>query len=260
MNTPSWRPPAMVRALAWVLVLDLVGITLNRAGAGGFFVLLALASNLVAVGGGLEAVNWILHRSPWVLLIQALNREARPAAPDPDRVESTAADYWVSLYRNLPLEDRPELRRGLMRLLSGAALAFLGLSLVRLGLPAKAAGWGGNLLALLDLERAHLAPMALGSALYAPLLAVLLGREDPPRGWEWLHVALATTLAAGAALLLHRDLGSPALGRYLETLLQVALDPGGVFYGLMAGGVFWWLVGLAGRPQGPSGLELPAAE
>jgi len=250
----------MVRALFWVLFLDLIGISLNRAGAGGFFVLLSLASNLVAVGGGFEAVNWILHRSPWVLLIQELTRRGRAGDPDRNRVEHTAADHWVSLYRNLPLQDRPELRRGLVRLLSGAALTFLVLSLVRLGLPEKAAGWAGNLLGLLDLERFRLAPLALGSALYAPLLALLLGREDPPRGWEWLHVTLATTLAAGAALLLYRDLGSPALGRYLETLLQVALDPGGVFYGLMAGGVFWWLVGLAGRPQGPAGLELPTAE
>ncbi len=260
MTSLSQRLPGMVRALLCVLALDLAGVSLNRAGAGGFFVLLYLASSLVAVGGGLEAVNWILHRSPWVVLMQMLSRRERRADPEADRVENTSADYWVSLFRNLPLEDRPELRRGLLRLLSGAGLVFLALSLVRLGLPEKAAGWAGNLLGLLVFERARLAPLALGSILYAPVLAVFLGREEPPKGSEWLHLALATSLAAGASLLLYRDLGCPPPGRYAEMLLRVALDPGGVFYGLMVGGVFWWLVGLAGRPQGPAALELPAAE
>jgi len=91
-----------------------------------------------------------------------------------------------------------------------------------------------------------------------PLLALFLGREDPPQGSEWHHIALAGSLSVVAGLLLYPDFGSPPPGRYLEQLLGTALDPSGVFHGLMAGGVFWWLVGLAGTPQGPSLVETDA--
>lgn len=245
--------PGMVRALIWVLALDLAGVTLSRNGAGGAFVLLSLASNLVAFWGGLEAVNWILHRSPWVRLVQLLSRGSEE--PGALREDSTAAERWVALFRGLPLQDRPELRRGLLRLLSGAGLVFLGLSLVRFGLPEHASGPAGCLLDLFLFERLRLAPLVLACALMVPLLALFLGREDPPRGSEWHHVALACTLSAAAALLLYPDFGSPPPGRYLEQLLATALDPSGTFHGLMVGGVFWWLVGLAGTPQGPSLVE-----
>jgi hypothetical protein len=242
--------PGMVRALIWVLALDLAGVTLSRNGAGGAFVLLSLASNLVAFWGGLEAINWILHRSPWVRLVQLLSRGSEE--PSTLREDSTEAERWVALFRNLPLQDRPELRRGLLRLLSGAGLVFLAMSLVHFGLPEHASGPAGCLLDLFLFERLRLAPLVLASALMVPLLVLFLGREDPPRGSEWYHVALAGSLSVVAALLLYPDFGSPPPGRYLEKLLETALDPSGVFHGLMVGGVFWWLVGLAGPPQGPS--------
>ena len=260
MTNPLTPLPGMVRAMLYVLALDLAGLALNRAGAPGFFVLLSVASHLVAFWGGLEAVNWILHRSPWVRLLEMLARETRSPGPETVQAETTAADRWVSILRDLPLEDRPELRRGLVRLLSGAGLVFLALSLVRLGLPERGTGLAGALLHLLLFERARLAPLVVGSVFLAPLLAVFLGREDPPRGSEWLHVALATSLSVAAGLLLYPDFGSPPPGRYLEELFQVALDPSGVFYGLMAGGVFWWLLGLVSKPRTPAALELPTPE
>ena len=248
----TWkRLPGMVRALLVVLALDLAGVALARAGATGLFVLLGLASHLVAFWGGLEAVNWILQRSPWVRLLQALRRQLQQPGPEVVDAESTPVDHWISMFRDLPLDDRPELRRGLLRLLSGAALVFLALSLIRLGLPAPRTGLAGALVALFHFERARLAPLVVGSVVSAPLLAVFLGREDPTRGWEWLHVALASTLSVAAALLLYPELGSPPLGHYLEQLVQVALDPGAAFFGFMVGGVFWWLVGLAGRTMNP---------
>jgi len=256
MTSPLSALPGMVRSMIWVLALDLAGVTLSRNGASGAFVLLSLASNLVAFWGGLEAVNWILHRSPWVRLVQLLSRGSEE--PGPLREESTAAERWVALFRGLPLQDRPELRRGLLRLLSGAGLVFLGLSLVRFGLPEQAPGPAGCLLDLFLFERLRLAPLVLGSALMVPLLALFLGREDPPQGSEWHHIALAGSLSVVAGLLLYPDFGCPPPGRYLEQLLGTALDPSGVFHGLMAGGVFWWLVGLAGTPQGPSLVETDA--
>lgn len=39
---------------------------------------------------------------------------------------------------------------------------------------------------------------------------------------------------------------SPPLKKCLEQLLHLTPDPMGVFYGLMAGGVFWWKIGLVG--------------
>lgn len=252
--------PGMVRAMLYVLALDLAGLVLARAGAGGFFVLLYIASSLLAFWGGLEAVNWIIRRSPWVRLLHMLLKETEQPRPESIHAETTPVDRWISVFRDLPLEDRPELRKGLLRLMSGAAVVFLALSLARFGLPEKASGLGGALLALFHFERMRLAPLVLGGILSAPLLAVFLGREDPPRGAEWLHVALAATLSLAAAVLLYPEFGSPPLGRYLERLVQWALDPGGVFYGFMVGGVFWWLVGLIGAAMRPSPLDLPPAE
>ena len=254
----SWhRLPGMTRALLLVLALDFAGVVLARAGASGLFVLFALASHLVAFWGGLEAVNWILQRSPWVRLLQALRRQLQQPRPEDVDAGSTPVDHWISLFRDLPLDDRPELRRGLLRLLSGAALVFLALSLLRFGLPAHKTGLAGALLDLFHLERARLAPLVLGAVVSAPLLALFLGREDPTRGGEWLHVSLASTLSVAAALLLYPELGSPPLGRYLEHLVQVALDPGAVFFGLMVGGVFWWLVSLVGRTMNPGSPGQP---
>ncbi len=256
MTSPLTRLPGMVRALLWVLALDLAGVTLSRNGADGAFLLLSLASHLVAFWGGLEAVNWILHRSPWVRLLQLLSKGSEE--PAPVREESTPAERWVALFRGLPLQDRPELRRGLLRLLSGAGLVFLALSLVRFGLPDQASGPAGCLVDLLVFERLRLAPLVLASSLLVPVLVLFLGREDPPRGTEFYHVALAGSLSIAAALLLYPELGSPPPGRFLEQLLGMALDPSGFFHGLMVGGVFWWLVGLTGTPQGPSLIETEA--
>lgn len=246
------RFPGMVRAALTVLLLDYAGVVCYRNGAPGFAVLLYLASSFAAFWGGLEAVHWILRSSPWVRLLQMLMKGLEQPRPESIHAESTPVDHWLSVFRDLPLQDRPELRRGLLRLLSGAGLAFVALGLVRYGLPAKPQGLALNLVILFHMEWLRLAPLVIGSAVSAPLLALLLGREDPPRGSEWVHVALALSLSVAGAMLL-RGFGDHAgmpLQRYLEELLRIALDLGGVFYGFMVGGVCWWLIGLVGAAMG----------
>lgn len=234
------RLPGMLRAMIYVLLLDLAAVVCLRNGATGLAILIFIGSSITAFWGGLEAVHWILRRSPWVRLLQMLAKEMQQPRPESIHEESTPLDHWMSVFRDLPLDDKPELRRGLLRLLSGAGLAFVALGLIRYGLPAK-----GTLVLLFQMEWLRLAPLVLGAVVTAPLLAVLMGREDPPRGSEWLHVALAISLSvAGAILLLGYP--KPPVQRYLEQWLKVALDLGGVFYGFMVGGVFWWFIGLLG--------------
>lgn len=249
------RLPGMLRAMCYVLLLDLAGVVCYLNGASGFAILLYIASSITAFWGGLEAVHWILRSSPWVRLLQMLAKEMQQPRPESIHEESTPVDHWITVFRDLPLEDKPELRRGLIRLLSGAGLAFVALGLIRYGLPTKAT----TLVVLFHMEWLRLAPLVIGAVVSAPLLAVLMGREDPPRGSEWLHVALAVSLSVAGAVLLHGfgDYVKMPPGRYLEELVKVALDLGGVFYGFMVGGVFWWFIGLAGavmrrQPPPPS--------
>lgn len=215
--------PRMLWLAALVVALDVALIVAVLMAPGSQLPsLLFHVGTLVGALGGMEALHWVATRSPW-------RWEGLPA-DEPD------AATLACRMRQVPWSDLNWLRSAVLRLLSGATVAFTAcLAIVFLPGPEGplVVPW---LMVLIQLTR--LAPAGLSAVVVAPL--VLLAGDRPATARDRLHAALAGGLSLAVLAFLYVRADQPPIGPFLLSLALVSLNPAGHAYGLLIGGVAWW--------------------
>lgn len=230
--------PWMVTCFAGALALDTLAVILDPRREL-TFLLLSLLASLAGAWGGMEAVWWAAGIPPLGRMLIALSRHVtgeRQAMESLGRYP-TFFDAWRDALRELPWEASPQLRLGLIRLLSGATLSHLALDFIdrRWGLGLWP--WLGR---LVEWEAQRLLPLTVAAAFLAPAVLLLVGRRQPAGPLDALGTALASGLSLLATWSLYQRLQPVTPEAFAAVWASLVLDLPALLFGLMVGGVFWW--------------------